>query len=155
MAKLNIERSKALAGEASTEQKACWTNAYRILTNELPRALYVEGFAVEKGGFVFEHGWLEDGDDILDPTLYGNPPAHYVPGLRFTQQQIDAEWKKHGDQQLPITHARRNEYPDYLDAWAIAFDTSGVPGTAELARLQRAAAAQARKELAARQPPEP
>jgi hypothetical protein len=83
----NTSESKRAGKLIRAKKKACYLNALRVI-REVPgsdAASYVEGIAVqgvEGGGFPFEHGRVEKGGGIIDPTL----PSHelvYFPGLRF------------------------------------------------------------------------
>lgn len=96
---VNHELSKQLAGEVAKinlqkraldtdiEAKRGWRNAYRAalyLPHLAGAARYIEGWAVGlDAGEPFEHAWLEQGGEILDPTYWEKGLA-YFPGLRFT-----------------------------------------------------------------------
>lgn len=138
MTTLNIERSKALAKKIRAQPQSCWNNAFRGM-NKIPGALYVEGYMTYDNGFVTEHGWLEDGDDIIDPTIdwLHNAPAHYVPGLKFTFQQLVAacenkreELHRTGEDWrwiLPIANNgfQRSTFPEYQRAESTAYEWAG------------------------------
>ena len=73
-----------------------WQASYRVLA-ELGRnpgdplygALYVEGRTVRPDGAVSDHGWLELGDRIIDPTLWDTGRV-YFPGPRWTLEELEA-----------------------------------------------------------------
>jgi len=48
--------------------KQCWHNSFRLL-EFCPNAYYVEGWAKLSNGLVFEHGWNELDNKIIDVTL--------------------------------------------------------------------------------------
>lgn len=51
-------------------------------------AVYVEGWVVALGsGLVFEHGWIEQGDEIVDPARWEEDLA-YFSGPRFTAGEV-------------------------------------------------------------------
>lgn len=63
---VNLELSREYAEIINAKSKQCFWNAWMCaLKNEA--FLYVEGNVVN--GFPFEHGWVEWGDEIIDPTL--------------------------------------------------------------------------------------
>lgn len=80
------------AADTPSETKQCWYNAYTAamyLAHLVGDAVYVEGWAVRlKDGEVFEHGWLEREDEILDPTLW-DEDLGYFAGLRFTLDEVE------------------------------------------------------------------
>jgi len=59
-----------------------------------PDAWYVEGWAwgldfdKDGWGLVFEHGWLEIGEDIIAPTLTDGECGKYFAGARYTKREI-------------------------------------------------------------------
>src|SRR5437764_577654 len=92
----NTQESGRVARHPSVRAtpKNCYLNALRVVQH-IPgyeQAWYVEGLAVLPIGFAVEHGWVERGGDVVDPT----PPPHdegvvYFPGLRFRCCQGIAE----------------------------------------------------------------
>ncbi len=85
--KKNVEMSLKLAKNKKVRPipKQCYRNASRVVLRvpEFAAAAYVEGIAVShQYGMGIEHGWVEHGGHVLDPTLPGGDYA-YFPGLRF------------------------------------------------------------------------
>jgi hypothetical protein len=78
----NAAGSLALARKIRAKPKQCFHNAWRAVERSGASAVYVEGFAVARKGFAFEHGWLERDGEIFDPSL-PEDPLTYFPGLRF------------------------------------------------------------------------
>lgn len=83
---LDLARSDQIATRIRAAARACWYNAFRAMScPDLPDALYVEGWAVEEmWGLVFEHGWVETGPMIIDPTPGASAARTYFAGLRLT-----------------------------------------------------------------------
>ena len=55
--------------------------------SELSVGHYVEGYTVDEAGRIADHGWVELGDKIIDPTLYEHPLTYFA-GLRFSRSQV-------------------------------------------------------------------
>lgn len=96
--KINVEKSLELAKRIRAEKKACWQNAI-YAQDCVPDALYIEGWAVSAEGLVFEHGWLEDSNEVLDPTL--QDCSAYFPALMFSLKET-REHVISGSGKLPI-----------------------------------------------------
>ena len=81
--------SAAWAGKVKAQMKACWANAVKAVKRGPDNLVYVEGFAslAKFNGIVVEHGWVEDGETIIDPTL-PEADAEYFPGVRYTKAQV-------------------------------------------------------------------
>ncbi|MBE9179645.1 hypothetical protein IQ268_13840 [Oculatella sp. LEGE 06141] len=123
-----------LAAQIKSKAKTPFENAYKAaLVTE--GATYVQGFlAMASQPYQpIEHGWLEQGDRIIDPSLphlAKNPQElYYFPAQRLTVKQLKAaiEEAKEDypeDNPLPIYGASPYEYygdvmlggKDYLDA---------------------------------------
>lgn len=76
-----------------------WPRAYLALSkfgrkpgDPLYGAIYVEGRAVTLGNMIYDHGWLELGERIIDPTMWEHTAA-YFPGPRWTLAEADEEAK--------------------------------------------------------------
>jgi hypothetical protein len=78
----NRELSKRLARKVRSRPQQCYLNAWRVVERELPGAAYVEGIALLENKLCLEHGWVENGGEIIDPTL-PDDKVIYFPGLRF------------------------------------------------------------------------
>lgn len=69
----------------------CWPNAVLALSSyrgDLP-AFYVEGVLSQLDGLMeIDHGWLEIGDWIVDPTLHDCPAEDYYPVFRYTLEEV-------------------------------------------------------------------
>ncbi len=88
---LDLARSQAIAARIQAAPQACWYNAFRAMScPDLPDpVLYVEGWAVEEPwGLVFEHGWVESGSAIIDPTPGASRDRTYVAGLRLAPAAV-------------------------------------------------------------------
>lgn len=70
-----------------SKAKQCYHNALRVIFEipEYANAECVEGLAVIGKALVIEHGWVEKGGTIVDPTLPSDD-LEYFPGLRFKGQ---------------------------------------------------------------------
>jgi len=71
---VNLQVSEEIAWKVRAKPKCCYENAMRALLwcDELDKdhAYYVEGIAVGYATRVpFHHGWVEVGDEIIDPTF--------------------------------------------------------------------------------------
>lgn len=82
----NVDESIRLSQDkrVGVTPKQCFYNSANVLFHipEYSEASYVEGIVLIKKKLLLEHGWVEKGGEIIDPTL----PDHgiiYFPGLRF------------------------------------------------------------------------
>jgi hypothetical protein len=84
--KKNVELSRALAQHKRVRAvpKMCYWNASRVVLRVpgYEAAAYVEGVAANRYGLIIEHGWVEHGGEVIDPTLPDSDYT-YFPGLRF------------------------------------------------------------------------
>jgi len=128
---VNRELSARLAEKVGAKPKGCWLNAWQALQREreLEGGLYVEGWAVTDGdALVIEHGWLEIGGEIVDPSLYDPPARAYFPALRFDRARARAELAAN-DGELPIAWRfgwGGCESSEYMDARERALEFSGM-----------------------------
>jgi len=114
----DYKRSQDMAAKIKAREKECWANAFRAL-DEIPDAIYIEGWALGPDGLMFEHGWLELDGVIIDPTL-NDPtyPISYYPGIRFTRAEIREAMSK-AKEDLPIYWfmIKTGGHPDYKAAF--------------------------------------
>ena len=80
----DVEESRRIGKAIDALLTQCWFNARRAIQRlgDYAGASYVEGWAVDIGGMMLEHGWLVKDDKIVDPTLPDGIAA-YFPGLEF------------------------------------------------------------------------
>ena len=103
----NKTESLRVAQQINAVEKKCFYNAFRTLTElaEYSDAIYVEGIAIAPSGLIIEHGWVEQDDQIVDPTI---PDADtvYFAGLRFQGvagvRRAMESIPKSGKEDLPI-----------------------------------------------------
>jgi hypothetical protein len=119
--------SKRIARRTKNEPRyhaAC----YALLDySELSVGHYVEGYTVDEAGRIADHGWVELGDKIIDPTLC-ELPLTYFAGLRFNRSQIwDAlvsiPKPEYVQEDLPIFYRfgwGGCDSPTMMQAWASA-----------------------------------
>jgi hypothetical protein len=127
---LSVEISQRINSKA----KSPFENAYKAaLATE--GAIYVQGFLVFPGKprKPIEHGWIEVGDRIIDPTLphlnKNTQNLYYFPAQQLTVKQLkaaieEAEEDYPDDDPLPIYGATPYEYygdvmlggQEYVDA---------------------------------------
>ena len=127
---VNRELSARMAEKVGAEPKQCFLNAWQALQceHELEGGLYVEGWAVtDDDALVIEHGWLELGGEIVDPTVYDPPARAYFPVLRFDRDQARAELAAN-DGELPIVwrYGQGAASPEYRQAYEDALEFSGM-----------------------------
>lgn len=81
----NTEESKRVGKAVKAKKRRCYINAMRVIwyIPEYEEADYIEGYSVIDGNFCIEHGWVEQGGVVIDPTLTDDEMV-YSPGLRFT-----------------------------------------------------------------------
>ncbi len=88
---LDCARSEAIAARIQAAPQECWHNAFRAMScpDLAADVQYVEGWAVEEPwGLVFEHGWLEAGPTVIDPTPGASLARTYFAGLRLSLAQV-------------------------------------------------------------------
>ena len=94
MRTINRALARDLAEAVDAVERACWRNALLALVAcDDPAAVYVEGWTICPPGNVIEHGWVEIGDQIVDPTLWqldSLSPIDYWPGARYDKPTIAA-----------------------------------------------------------------
>jgi hypothetical protein len=80
----DVEESWRISKAIDALPKQCWFNAREAIQRleDYALASYVEGWAVDIGGVMLEHGWLLKDEKIVDPTLPDGIAA-YFPGLEF------------------------------------------------------------------------
>lgn len=68
----NVSESKRAGQAVKAKKKQCYINAMRVIwyVPEYEQADYVEGYAVIDCNFCIEHGWVEQGGVVIDPTLH-------------------------------------------------------------------------------------
>jgi hypothetical protein len=131
----NAALSKRVAELIKAEPKMCWRNAFFSI-REVPKikgAMYVEGFIVRKSMPIpFEHGWLEMGQAIIDPTrvLWANlgDEVQYYPGFKCSRDELEEKITKKN--RLPIVYRFRNaglSHPPYAQAFRNAHQAAGTP----------------------------
>ena len=85
----NVEKSLRLAKDkrVKIKKQQCYYNAFKAIqyVPEYAEAVYIEGIAVFAEGLQMEHGWIENGGEIIDPTLPTEDLIYY-PGLRCEGQ---------------------------------------------------------------------
>jgi hypothetical protein len=99
--RIDWQASAAIADSIAAKQKACWANAVRALLFSVLESpgepmVYVEGYIVLMGAVIIEHGWLVQGNALLDPTLVlGEEAEHmhdladYFPGVQYTHREVE------------------------------------------------------------------
>jgi len=90
-----------------SKPKRCYLNAARVILGipEYADADYVEGLAVLAKVMVIEHGWVEKGGVIIDPTL-PHDALQYFPGFRFSGQRGLADAMK-----IPKPERTQDDFP--------------------------------------------
>jgi hypothetical protein len=82
----DVAESLRVGKAVRAKSKGCYRNAIRAIEKlpEYQDADYVEGFAVLPSPvlFPFEHGWLEKGGKVIDPTM-AEQDLKYFAGLRW------------------------------------------------------------------------
>ena len=129
--------SLELAERIKSKPRSPFDNAYRAAL-ATPESSYVQGFLITTGkpGLPIEHGWIELGDRILDPSLphfKKSADLHYFAAQRFSLKQLkaaveEAEEDYPDDPPLPIYGSQPYEYygdvmlggQEYLAAQAAA-----------------------------------
>jgi hypothetical protein len=120
---LDETRSIELAGQIKSKARSPFDNAYRAAL-ATKGAIYVQGFLVCAGKPYkpVEHGWIELGDCIIDPTL---PHLHkaaealcYIPAQSLTVKQLKAavdEAKEDYPEDAPLPIYGTSPYEYYGD----------------------------------------
>src|SRR5215216_370502 len=117
---LNVKLSSMMAMQIQADPHSCWQNALNALAEMADdSAIYVEGWAVNKRGLVFEHSWVQTEKEIIDPTLYNVSPLNYVAGLTLPLDQL---YMLVGQKcNLPVSHSLDNEDGDLYQAYKLAY----------------------------------
>ena len=140
---IDIHRSHEAAQRIKAEPRACWRNAI-LAQQHLPETLYIEGWAVSPDGLVIEHGWLEQDNKVIDPTLISRieekeESPTYFSGLRYTAEQtIEAPRETEG--YLPLVCRDGywgRETPSYMIAYCGAWEYTGDSPDVELSESFR------------------
>jgi len=110
--------SRDVATQVSSKAKAPFDNAYKAAL-AIEGAIYVQGFLVNKSRRPVEHGWIEVGDRIVDPTFpFWKATAaslFYFAAQRLTVKQLkvmieEAQEDYPEDNPLPIYGSTPYEY---------------------------------------------
>lgn len=107
---VNIELSRKVARRIAAAPKQCFLNALRAQPL-LEGSLYVEGwvFIADATPLPIEHGWVEHGGQIVDPTLRTrslDKDALYFPGKRFNLREAISLSQKH--KRTPLVYEGRS-----------------------------------------------
>ena len=117
---LNVKLSSMMAMQIQADPHSCWQNALNALAEIGDEsAVYVEGWAVNKRGLVFEHSWVQTEKEIIDPTLYNVSPLNYVAGVTLPLAQL---YTLVGSKcQLPLCHSLDNEDGALYQSYKLAY----------------------------------
>jgi hypothetical protein len=87
--------SKRVCRAIRAKLTQCWFNARKAIQrlDDYAEASYVEGWVVNEGGSLIEHGWIVSNGKVIDPTL-PEAVAAYFPGLEFKGRSGIAEFLK-------------------------------------------------------------
>lgn len=105
---VDLVKSREIRDKVSARDKECFHNALNgtMVLAKFDKVFYVEGFVVdEKFGIVMEHGWIELGDSIIDPTptYCGDERAtHYFAGKLYTPSEVRRRIMRRGNVTLPF-----------------------------------------------------
>ena len=90
-----------------SKPKKCYRNAAQVILGVpvYADADYVEGLAVLAKVMVIEHGWVEKGGVVIDPTL-PHDGLQYFPGLRFSGRRGLADAMK-----VPKPERTQDDFP--------------------------------------------
>lgn len=87
----NRALARQLGAAARAEAQQCFRNAVLALSaydGDQP-AFYIEGvLTVWHGLMEIDHGWLEIGDAIVDPTLDDCEATDYYPVFRYSMKEV-------------------------------------------------------------------
>lgn len=120
----DIESSKRWSRRVGAKPKACWRNAVRTTLRGPDSFSYVEGFVrlPRFNNIVVEHGWVQDGDKIIDPTLPDDADAVYFPGVSYTKAEVQKLSDQH---EAPFVWGGKNGFGGYGHAgYKAAFDNA-------------------------------
>jgi hypothetical protein len=117
---LNVKLSSMMAIQIQADPHSCWQNALNALAEMSDEsAMYVEGWAVNKRGLVFEHSWVQTDNEIIDPTLYNVSPLNYIAGVALPLDQL---YTLVGSKcQLPLSHSLDNEDGNLYQSYKLAY----------------------------------
>ena len=137
---LDVTLSTDIAGQINSQAGTPFENAYKA-AELTPDSSYVQGFLVLPGELcrLIEHGWIEVGDRIIDPTLphlnIDGQELFYFPAHCLSVAQMKAAYEEAKedypeDEPLPIYGAPPYEYygdvmlggVDYAAAYTAAED---------------------------------
>ncbi|MBD2460568.1 hypothetical protein H6G89_05875 [Oscillatoria sp. FACHB-1407] len=130
--------SVEVAQQIKSKAKTPFENAHRAAL-ATDGATYVQGFAIlaGKSAKIIEHGWIEVGDRVIDPTFpYLNKSAkdvHYFGAQRLSVKQLkaaieEAQEDYPEDPPLPVYGSQPYEYygdvmlggKEYMEAYTLA-----------------------------------
>ena len=126
---VNVIKSRELAAQVDAQKKDCYRNS--VLAMQLVEgSMYVEGYVIltDLVPIPIEHGWLESGGEVIDPTLalFDNDFSQYtyIPGKYYTQDMVENEVGRSGGAILPLTDFDMDR--DIGEAQAAAWRALGV-----------------------------
>lgn len=142
---VNRELGRELAEQVIAQPKECWRNSVLAL-NSLPEsATYVEGLLNIADCLWIEHGWLESGDEIIDPTLDDQEAKDYHAIFRYTWVQVWGRIRKGRNREMSLPlYASVSDDQQTIHQWAMNLNlgmidavekTVGVGATSDNSRL--------------------
>jgi hypothetical protein len=100
--RFNSDRSRELSQKVRAIPHGCYRNAVGSLIWLPDGAFYIEGWLARI--IPIEHGWIELGDEIFDPTL-PDGDAEYFAGPRYARRVVLRAISR-GTLDLPIVYGR-------------------------------------------------
>lgn len=123
---MDIEHSKYLSEVIKAQPKECFTNSIKALFCD-PTSVYCEGYCIILGGIPIQHGWLEDiSGEVVDVTLWHDPPSEYFVGARYTKHFIEDWFRKSDELITPISNYMEFNYAMYKAYNSLGVDISNL-----------------------------
>jgi hypothetical protein len=135
--------SIAAAVQIGAQAYRCWRNAmlaFLLLPERFPFGQYIEGWIVvprerERRIEITEHGWIVDGDRIIDPSIVliedQSQPVSYFPGLRLSRSCLYQQL--HGRTLPLVCHSQFGAdgmaHKEYKEAYEQAWQKAKVLAT--------------------------
>lgn len=95
---IDLEKSKEIARRIGAKPKRCWNNSIEGVFVLGAEYSYVEGqvvILISSGDkLVLEHGWIQHGETVIDPTIHDGSAVGYYAGAVFTLANLEAMQKR-------------------------------------------------------------
>lgn len=95
---IDHDQARWLSETVDVLQRECYKNSILTLAAAADTPIrYIEGWLIlEDGAYPIEHGWLQEGDTVLDVTIHDELPFTYYPVFSYDFEEVNALVKQRG-----------------------------------------------------------